>query len=137
MYDFILSCSWLRQYATNCRVYNSYDFDSDHRRLVVADLNIPGNKFCRFRKRNPKVAHEKYDFAALQTEEINQNFLTNLSNMWENAQTIDNNNTAINDRLVQSIKAAAAETIPERVAQKLCQPWHSDQKLKELYIEKD
>ena len=57
--------------------------------------------------------------------------------MWENAQTIDNNNTAINDRLVQSIKAAAAVTIPERVAQKLYQPWHSDQKLKELYIEKD
>ena len=136
VYDFILSCSWLQQYATNCRVYNSYDFDSDHR-LVVADLNTPGNKFSRFRKWNPKIAHKKYDFAALQTEEINHNFLTNLSNMWENAQTIDNNNTAINDRLVQSIKAAAAVTIPERVAQKLYQPWHSDQKLKELYIEKD
>ena len=105
-------------------VYNSYDFDSDHR-LVVADLNTPGNKFSRFRKRNPKVAHKKYDFAALQTEEINHNFLTNLSNMWENSQTIDINNTAINDRLVQSIKAAAAVTIPERAAQKLYQPWHS------------
>ena len=57
--------------------------------------------------------------------------------MWENSQTIDINNTAINDRLVQSIKAAAAVTIPERAAQKLYQPWHSDQKLKELYIEKD
>ena len=40
VYDFILSCSWIRQYVTNCRVYNSFDFDSDHR-LVIAQLTTP------------------------------------------------------------------------------------------------
>ena len=27
VYDFILACSWLRENVSNCRVYNSYDFD--------------------------------------------------------------------------------------------------------------
>ena len=46
VYDFILCCSWLRQYVTNCRVHNSYDFDSDHR-LVIAKLNTPCTKVSR------------------------------------------------------------------------------------------
>jgi len=40
VYDFILCASWLRKYVSNCRVYNSYDFDSDHR-LVIAKLTTP------------------------------------------------------------------------------------------------
>ena len=47
VYDFILSCSWLRQYITNCRVYNSFDFDSDHR-LVIATLNSPSTRKARY-----------------------------------------------------------------------------------------
>jgi len=42
VYDFILACSWLRQYVSNCIyiicVYNSYDFDPDHR-IVIADTH--------------------------------------------------------------------------------------------------
>ena len=35
--NFILACTWLCHYVRNCRVYNSYDFDSNHR-LVIADI---------------------------------------------------------------------------------------------------
>ena len=30
VYNFILVCSWLHQDVSNCRVYNSYDFDYDY-----------------------------------------------------------------------------------------------------------
>ena len=55
VYDFILSCSWLRQYVSNCRVYNSFDFDSDHR-LVIADIHTPSSKIGRYisRTKNQK-----------------------------------------------------------------------------------
>ena len=69
VYDFILCCSWLRQYTTNCRVYNSFDFDSDHR-LVISHMNTPGNKLSRARKRKTKVNRRKLDYDSLQNGKI-------------------------------------------------------------------
>jgi len=48
---------------------------------------------------------------------------------------LDNN--TINDLLIKSIETAAAETLPETVAQKLYQPWQNDEKLRDLYVKKD
>ena len=48
VYDYSLSCSWIRQYVTDVRVRNSY-FDSDHR-LVVTKLKTPANKAARMFK---------------------------------------------------------------------------------------
>ena len=60
VYDFILCTSWLRRYVTNCRVFNSFDFDSDHR-LVVANLTTPTTKKARFinrtKTKRQKSAH--------------------------------------------------------------------------------
>lgn len=136
VYDFILCCSWLRQFTTNCRVYNSYDFDSDHR-LVIAHMNTPRDKVSRSIKRNPKTVHKKYDFGALQTNEVHQAFIAKISQSLADLQINDIDNTALNDNLVKSIKDAAAETLPEVVVQKLHQPWHNDQILKDLYDRKD
>ena len=61
IYDFILSCSLLRQFVKNCRVDNSYDFDSDHR-LVIADMKTPSTKEARFRKRHKEDPIEKARF---------------------------------------------------------------------------
>ena len=58
VYDFILACSWIRQFVTNCRVYNSYDFDSDHR-LVIASLKTPSTKRARFVMRKKKACEIK------------------------------------------------------------------------------
>ena len=48
-YDFVLACSWLCQYVSNCRVYNSYDFDLDHH-LVIADICTPCTKVVKYVK---------------------------------------------------------------------------------------
>ncbi|XP_066925162.1 uncharacterized protein [Clytia hemisphaerica] len=107
-YDFILCCSWIRQFITNCRVYNSYDFDSDHR-LVIASLTTPCTKI--------KILH-KFKNAAT-----------------ESLDTIDlqSDNTALNNNLLKSINEAASENIPTIRNTKLYQPWHNDDKLRELY----
>ena len=50
VFCFILACSWIRQYVSNCPVYNSYDFDSDYR-LVTASICTPCNKVAKYVKR--------------------------------------------------------------------------------------
>ena len=71
VYDFILVCSWLRQFTKNCRVYRSYDFDSDHR-LVITTLNTPRTKTARYRKRKKKKSSKKLDIKMLETISLNQ-----------------------------------------------------------------
>lgn len=61
IYDFILCSSWLRPYATNCRVYNSFDFNSNHK-LVIANLSTPTSKKAMFIKRNKFARRDKIDF---------------------------------------------------------------------------
>ena len=50
VFCFILACSWIHQYVSNCPVYNSYDFDSDYR-LVTASICTPCNKVAKYVKR--------------------------------------------------------------------------------------
>ena len=136
VYDFILCCSWLRQFTTNCRVYNSFDFDSDHR-LVVAHMKTPRDKVSRYVKRIPKTVRKKYDLSALQSEEASERFITKVSESLAGFQMDNVDNSVINNHLIKSIKDAAVETLPEVVAQKLYQPWHNDQTLSDLYSRKD
>ena len=135
VYDFILSCAWLRQYVKNCRVYNSYDFGSDHR-LVIATIETPCTKRARFKHRQKTTRSVKLDLAALKNDNIATAFkdqsLTALA-------TIDKeqNNTSINEAFVTLINEAASNTLPPKTNSKLFQPWHDDKKLKQLYQQKD
>ena len=114
---------------------NSYDFDSDHR-LVIADMKTPSTKEARFRKRHKKTQSKKLGLTALQNENIATAFkeqtLYNLS-------TIDTeqDNTNINEILVKSINETADNVLPLKSKSKPYQPWHDDEKLKQLYQQKD
>ncbi|XP_066935519.1 uncharacterized protein [Clytia hemisphaerica] len=125
VYDFILCCSWLRQYCMNCRVYNSYDFDSDHR-LVIAKLSTPCTKMSRYKKHRMKSPKKRFDFKSLNRAETEQNFKRNLSIKLEYIQPEMQSNTQLNEHFITSIQEAADETIPKIVARKLHQPWHED-----------
>ena len=74
IYDFVLVCSWLRQYTTNCRVYNSYDFDNDHR-LVIANTKTPCTKTARYINRNKKPKSKQFYTAALLDRSVERKFL--------------------------------------------------------------
>ena len=132
VYDFILCCSWLRQFVTNCRVYNSFDFDSDHR-LVITSLKTPCTKKARKKQKETKTASTTtIDISALNNQETatsyNEKVLQNLSLI-----DINSNNTVLSQNLTTSLNDAATSTLPPKVKTTLCQPWHDDEKLKHLY----
>ena len=136
VYDFILTCSWLRQYVLNCRVYRSYDFDSDHR-LVIATMNTPCTKFARFRRRDRKTNPKKLNLKMLENERIRDQFThTAVENL--NTMNFENqNNQSLHNHLVTSINSAAESTIPKITKERITQPWHNDEKLIDLYRQKD
>ena len=66
------------QYVTNYRIYLTPPTTSTATIDWLSQImNTPSDKFSCFQKRNPKIAHKKYDFV----------------------QIIDNNNTAIKDQI--------------------------------------
>jgi len=124
--DFILSCSWIRQYVRNCRVYNSFDFDSDHR-LVAAILKTPSSKSARFIKRKKNILPKQHDLSALKDQTTATNFKTEAINNLNSVDTNVDNNT-LNSNLLKAINET--NTISR-------QPWHDDEKLKDLFDLKD
>ena len=135
VYDFILTSSWLRQYTTNCRVYNSYDFDSDHR-LVIATLNTPCTKFARYKKQEKKTVRKRLDMTSLENQVIKTGFNTTLAANLNDKEWDTKSNEFIQEHLTNSVNAAAENSIPKITETKLQQPWHNDAKLKELYAKK-
>ena len=136
VYDFMLSCSWLRQYITNCRVYNSYDFDSDHR-LVIAHISTPGTKAARYIPRSTKlVKKQKLNLKSLDNMTIHSNFINTAAEHLEAIpSTYDIND--INKHLIAAIHTAAEETIPKKEKGRFLQLWQEDDILKELYKQRD
>lgn len=135
VYDFVLSCSWTRQYVKNCRVYNSFDFDSDHR-FVAATLKTPTSKIARFVKRKiPKIS-KPHDLSVLKDETVAENFKAEAINRLDTIDINVDNNT-LNSNLVQAINEAGTNTLPRRTNESLHQPWHDDDRLNELFSLKD
>ena len=130
IYDFILSCSWIRQYVTNCRVHSSYDFDSDHR-LVVANLKTPCSKLARYVKRTKKIQPKQFDLSALKIPEIG-NDLKNEAINEMNSINLEADNSTLNKNLLKSINNAALNNLPKKANVKLYQPWHNGEKLKQI-----
>ena len=118
------------------QVYNSFCFDSDHR-LVIATLNTPCTKFARYKKREKKKIVKKLDINSLDNEDLKTHFNRTLSFNLNSKEWNNQINEEINEHLINSINASANETIPQIVQNKLLQPWHNDDKLKELYEKKD
>ena len=133
VYDFILCCSWLRQYTTNCRVYNSFDFDSDHR-LVIATLNTPSTRKARYTVRKKTPDKLKINFSSINDEMINL-FHEKMSN---SLNDIDNYelNTNLNKLFVDSVRTNAESTFPKQTKIQISQPWHNDEKLQSLFDRK-
>ena len=135
IYDFILSCSWPRQYVQNCHVYNSYDFDSDHC-LVIAYLCTPCTKVARYKKQHLIPNKKHLNLNSLNDPDVQQNFLETAVNKLESID-LQCNNTMINEQFTTSINKSAEQTLPVLEKPRLYQPWHDDDVLKSFYDLKD
>ena len=125
----------MSQYVTNCRVHNSYDFDSDHR-LVVANLKTPCSKLATYVKRTKTIQPKQFDLSALKIPEIG-NDLKNEAINEMNSIHLETGNSTFNKNLLKSINDAALNNLPKKANVKLYQPWHNDEKLKQLCELKD
>ena len=135
VYDFVLSCSWLRKFTSNCRVYNSYDFDTDHR-LVIATLNTPITKVARFIGRKKTVIMKRIDFSAINDESESIFFDTVTENLSDYDFTTASNDD-LTEKLISTIKNSAETTLPKRDRIRKTVPWNNDEKLKKLFQSKD
>ena len=134
IYDFIMCSSWLRQYVSNCRVYNSFDFDSDHR-LVIAKLSTPTSKKARFIKRNKITRRAKIDFDSVTLNLTNQFSRDVGAKLETNAINQSQSNDFLNDSLVNALRDSAA-IFPTVHKETHLPVWKSDQKLKDLFATK-
>ena len=112
------------------------DFDSDHR-LFVAHLNTPCTKVARYIHRPLKQEKKYLDLLSLNDSVIENKFKKAAV---ENIQTLpiaESNNNEINDNLVKSINTAGTDTMPQKEKTKVHQPWHDDERLRDLYNLRD
>eukprot|EP00111_Clytia_hemisphaerica_P017270 TCONS_00051124-protein len=135
VYDFILCSSWLRQFVMNCRVFNSFDFDSDHR-LVIAKLSTPSSKKARFKKHQKRTRKQKINFAAI-TQEMTDRFSNNVTGKLEaDDVTQSQSNKFLNDSIINALRESAENVFPTVIVDSSSPPWRSDEKLKQLFVTK-
>ena len=125
--DYVLMPPFVRQYTTNCRVYGSLDFCSDHRCLVV-QMRTPMNKLARRRFRKEKVP-KRIDYKqVMKNADLKGEFLKELKSKL--FQKIQIKNDERNKNLIQSIDQSL-HTLPKE--SKEDRPlWTSDSKFQQL-----
>ena len=112
VYNFILACSWLRQYVNSCRVYNIYDFDFHHR-LIIADICTPCTKAARYVKRAAISTKYHVTLNYLKQPDISERFVSTTLEKLENLY-LNSTNSVINDCLISSINPATEDTLSVR-----------------------
>ena len=92
VYDFVLSCNWLRQYIWNCRVYNSFDIDSDHQ-LVIADIGIPSSKIGLYVLRKKTQKNNALNLKCLREPLFHNAFIKNAATKLEQIDLFQTSNS--------------------------------------------
>ena len=109
---FILACSWLCQYVSNCRVYNSYDFDSDHW-LVITDICTVCTKVARYVKWAAISTKKHVNLNCLKQSGISERFVNTTFEKLENLD-LNSTNSVKNDHAISFINSATEEALPMR-----------------------
>ena len=134
VYDYSLSGSWLRTFVLDVRVRNSY-FHSDHK-LVVTKLLTPANKVARsFKRKNTKSKPN----LQLIREDQDQTIITKVKNMVEEeVNKVDPtiiNIDQMHKQLIDCLKKGR-EMVPPKPRRTNTIPWHSDEELSELILQR-
>lgn len=140
--DYHISDDYLRQYCKNCRVYNGFKFNSDHR-LLVSSWRTPMTKRARFKKRKKGESSIKFDLSGLRDGSLKTNFknvVDETLQMW--SADIPPTDTSklefLCERIVETLNDAAAQTLPPKSKSDKPKPvWSTDKQFQELLAERD
>ena len=131
--DYILTDSYIQQFVTNCRVFNGFDVETDHR-LLKATIFAPSTKKARKRFcKNPTQPKKRLDTKKLLDRDIRYQFTTKIS---ERIILSKDENTDMESRsqnLINIISKAANDILPEKLKTvDTTTSFKNDQRLNEL-----
>ena len=128
----------MRQYCTNCRVYNGFKFQSDHR-LLVSEWRTPKTKLARFVKRKKGKPSVKYDLTGFQDEAMKANFQDAVKTKLENTQFDDCSDLeSLCSKIVDTLNSAAETTLHHATKHRHRKPiWSTDPHFQQLISERN
>ena len=132
--DHVLCRSWLRKHATDCRIRNNINIDSDHR-CLVASFSFPAFKRDRRLTKNKKKYKKKpkIDFSALlKDENVGDEFLQDIEFMMN-----ENQNTELSVEKLDKMLETASTKIPLKPIKAPKNSWDTDEELQQLLAQRD
>lgn len=110
--DYILTESYVQRYMTDCRVYRSFDVETDHR-LLKATMHAPTTKngrkrFCK----NPTQPSTRLNIKEFQNKQIQEHFTNQVDNKLRDNRKKDRNIMDRSKNLIDILSETAAESLP-------------------------
>ena len=136
--DYQLSSDFLRQYCTNCRVYNGFKFQSDHR-LLVSEWRTPKTKLARFVKRKKGKPSTKFDITGLTDGTLTANFQDAVKTSLDSFQFDDCTDLdSLCSKLVDTLNSAAESSLNHAPKFKHRKPiWSTDPTFQQLISDRN
>ena len=140
--DYHISDDYLRQYCQNCRVYNGFKFQSDHR-LLISSWRTPMTKRARFIKRKKGESSIKFDLSGLRDGTLKTKFKKLVDELsipisGADGSDIPKNLENMCENIVETLNTAAAQTLPPKAKTVNPKPvWSTDTIFLELLAERD
>lgn len=136
--DYILCSGLLSSLCTNARTRNSYDFMSDHR-LYVLTIRQPLCKQDRLHHRQPKPKPDPLKRRNVKDLRDCSEYPAKVSNAIKRISA-DHPASTISERcnnLIEALRDAAIDSLPEQPKDKVNAPWRTDTKILALLASRD
>ena len=133
--DYILVEQYIQQFVTNCRVYNSFDAETDHR-LLKATVYAPSTRNGRKRYcKNPTPPKKRLDIKKLQDKNNQERFTAMLKEQLRATKMENADTSTRSQNLIDVISKTAVEILPEKQKQvNTNSNFKDDERLNELFV---
>ncbi len=131
--DYILTEQYVQQFMTDCRVYNGFDVETDHR-LIKATMYAPSTRNARKRYcKNPTPPKKRLDLKKLSDPNIRARFSTRINEQIRNTKNENIHVSSRSQNLINVISESANEILPEKLkTMDTSTKFHDDEQLNEL-----
>ena len=94
--------SYVQQYITDCIVYPTLDFDSDHH-ILITHINTPTTRKARWKPRSKKIDKTSPDLKSLELDDVQKQFQSEVGNFIQNNIKISSVSTNYaSERLIEN-----------------------------------
>ena len=135
--DYQICSDWLRQYCKNCRVYNGFKFQTDHR-ILISSWRTPVTKRARFVKRKKGTSSIKFDLTGLRNGQLTSKFVEKVDECVPHLPGAESDLEKLFASVIDALETAAAQSLPPYKKSDHQYPvWSTDPNFKQLIAERD